>query len=357
MSKFIELPIQTDDVGCVTDCWIYNRLAIIKTSPFYSDWLASHYNLLSIEHNNIFFGDISLYPPSYHDSILLRKQLLLSQFTKANVIKQIKDHIENGYYVIMTLKQYSNRDFYHEVLIYGFDDNKSVLLTVALDKNKFKKLFLNYNYLESTIENIKDFFFTENFEKGMHLSLYYQYPVTALKLNPNYIPDNCVFEAYLKLQNEHCGDLLEVKTPDGFSEYKSSKLRLKGLSCLDAFKQTLEKKLNGENFEEWFRGIISAANKLREHHLMVLHSMEYIFKKWKVAFDNSAKIYIDQYKYCCKTIEKWVVLCIKFEVTKDARLLRHIIEEIPTIFTKEKEILGKFLYHSFDIKKFNYYYI
>lgn len=150
MSKFIELPIQIDDIGCVTDCWIYNRLAIIKTSPFYSDWIASHYDLLSMDHNNIFFGDISLYPPSYHDSILLRKQLLLSQFTKANIIKRIKECIENGYYVIITLKQYSDRDFYHEVLIYGFDDNKSVLLTVGLDKNRFKKINFNYNYFAIT---------------------------------------------------------------------------------------------------------------------------------------------------------------------------------------------------------------
>ncbi len=43
MEEKFELPIHIEDVDSVTDCWIYNRLAIIKTSPYYKDWIASHW--------------------------------------------------------------------------------------------------------------------------------------------------------------------------------------------------------------------------------------------------------------------------------------------------------------------------
>ena len=63
MKEKITLPIHIDDVESVTDCWIYNRLAIIKTSPYYRDWMASHYNLCSGS-GNFHFGEINMYPPS-----------------------------------------------------------------------------------------------------------------------------------------------------------------------------------------------------------------------------------------------------------------------------------------------------
>ena len=96
MKEKITLPIHIDDVESVTDCWIYNRLAIIKTSPYYRDWMASHYNLCSGS-GNFHFGEINMYPPSYHEEILQIKPLKVYNMNSTNIIDNLKDNKKNGY--------------------------------------------------------------------------------------------------------------------------------------------------------------------------------------------------------------------------------------------------------------------
>lgn len=46
MLEKLELPIEIENIDCVSKCWIYNRMAIRKISPYYRDWIASQYNIL-----------------------------------------------------------------------------------------------------------------------------------------------------------------------------------------------------------------------------------------------------------------------------------------------------------------------
>ena len=103
MKEILKLPIHIEDIDSVTDCWIYNRLAIIKTSPYYKDWIASHYNLYS-DAGNFHFGEMNMYPPSYHEEILQRKSLKVFHMDSSNIIDTLKDNIKNGYYIIMHIK-------------------------------------------------------------------------------------------------------------------------------------------------------------------------------------------------------------------------------------------------------------
>ena len=84
MKEILKLPIHIEDIDSVTDCWIYNRLAIIKTSPYYKDWIASHYNLYS-DSSNFHFGEVNIYPPSYHEEILQRKSLRVFHMDSSNI--------------------------------------------------------------------------------------------------------------------------------------------------------------------------------------------------------------------------------------------------------------------------------
>lgn len=45
MKEILKLPIHIEDVDSVTNCWIYNRLTIIRTSPYHKKRMASLYNL------------------------------------------------------------------------------------------------------------------------------------------------------------------------------------------------------------------------------------------------------------------------------------------------------------------------
>ena len=39
------LPIVLENAAIVTECWTFEKLAIIQTSPLAEDWLASHFRL------------------------------------------------------------------------------------------------------------------------------------------------------------------------------------------------------------------------------------------------------------------------------------------------------------------------
>lgn len=326
-------------------------MAIIKTSPYYRDWIASHYNLYSIA-GNFHFGEMYMYPPAYHEEILQRKPLKVFNINSTNIVDTLKDNLKNGYYIIMYIKTYINKEHYHEVMFYGFDDSKGQLFSVGAAQRGFHTIFIDYSYMEATIEDIKRYYLDRPF-RGMELSINYQYPLTALKLNPNYKADNCAFEAYLKIFKEADGKLCIMQYPKEIGDYSYYNDRYMGIACMDAFKEVLQTTINGGKFSDWFRGITSAAKKLYEHRCMIKTSMEYIIEKWAIALTDEADSALVKYNDCVLVSEKWLNLCLKYEFNQNKEILKHIIDEIPAAFLKEKEALSEFLDKGIDREKFD----
>ena len=90
MKEYIKLPVHFDIVT-VTECWTFNRLTIIGNSPYYIDWIASHYNLYNSVYN-FHFGDVSMHPPSYQEEILQKPiQALIFHLKILMKIKRISN--------------------------------------------------------------------------------------------------------------------------------------------------------------------------------------------------------------------------------------------------------------------------
>lgn len=350
--QIVKLPIDIEDVATVTECWTYNRLAIIKTSPYYRDWIASHYDLYTTNEYNFYFGNTWLYPPSYYEEILQRKQIRLYSFTRDNVVAELKEALSNGYYIIMTVKPWKDENYFHEVLFFGYDDNDQQFVVVGLEHHGFQTKMFSYEHMKDTIEEIQAYFMNRERE-GIGLALSYQYPVTALKLNPGFVPDNCVFEAYYKVKREIEGEFQDEHSMCGLAQYAWNLYRYKGISCLDAFRQMLEKEIVGEGFVEWFRGISNAAKKLLEHRLMMTCSMNYVLEKWEFAITEEARVSVANYSKSNESVEKWLNLCMKYEFTQDKELLRRIIMEIPKQFSIEKQSLETFVKKGINWEAFN----
>lgn len=355
MKEKFELPIQIENIDCVSACWIYNRLAIIKTTPYYRDWVASHYNLIASNGYGFNFEGVA---PSYHDTILLRQQVNLFQLTQENIVEKIKSSLKDGYYVVMTIKQYADSDFMHEVLIYGYDDGTEQFTTVGIEKRIFQTMTFSYSYFESTIEYIKKYFET-NEGRSMTLSLSFQYPVTLFKINQKFNPENCVFEAYRKVERELYGESYDLHFAGDFAEYKPHPYgyRYKGICCLDILKQMLEVEIRGEEFHQWFNGITRGVKTLVEHRQMMKISLDYILEKWKLAITEDAYTSAKTYGECCTVAVTWLNLCLKYEITKDKKLLERIVAEIPNIYEVEKLCLETFIHKGIDRKRLNEHYI
>ena len=346
-TNFVTLPIHASDIECVTDCWIYNRLAIIKTSPYYKDWIASHYDLFMDVSYSFHFGETSVIPAYYHDTILERKPLQFYQFTQDNIINNIKALILKKYYVIMYIKTDADEEIYHEALFFGFNDRKKILLATGLKDNKFQTIEYQYDYIKDTLEDVQNNL-RGYFEWVMELCTNYQYPATAFKLNKDYDPQNCPFEAYLKLRNELYGECHMKQKLSKFGEYKESGVFYRGISCLYALILVLNREINEKKFPSGYRGVVQATKKINEHQKMILHSIEYLIEKWGSAMNKKSYCYASDYSQCCRETEKWLNMTIKYQYTGDKELLKRIVPEIPNIMDKEQKILEEFLYHNFD---------
>ena len=90
---------------------------------------------------------------------------------------------------------------------------------------------------------------------------------------------------------------------------------------------------------------------------MIKTSMEYIIEKWEIALTDEANSALGKYIDCVQVSEKWLNLCLKYEFNQDKKILKYIIDEIPTAFLKEKAALDTFLYHSIDWERFDNNYI
>lgn len=324
----------------------------MKTSPYYKDWITSHYNLCVNSRYNFYFGDVSMYSPAYHDDILRRKLIRLLDFSPENIIEKLKEYLKQEYYVVMHIKPHKDYDYFHEVLFYGFDDENESFMVVGLQNRIFQRVTLSYSHLKGTIKDVQDYFLCEE-KRGIELALNFQYPATAVQLNPGFKPDNCVFEAYLKLKRELSGEWHEVHGLLGLADYKPASCIYRGISCLDAFKQMLEIEIKDEEFPKWFNGISKAAKKIVEHRRMLNCSMDYILENWADAMTEHARTAAAEYSRCTVIAEKWLYLCLKYEHTKDKELLKRIALEVPEVFLKEKTCLEHFINDGIDWHTFN----
>ena len=348
----VELKINIAEAGCVTDCWIFTRLAILRTSEYYEDWVASHYPLYADPDSNFFFGETSTIHPAYHDAILERRQINLYTMGENEVVEKAKEILAEGYYLVMTVKIPNAVDFYHELLLYGFDDEKECFLTADVQNRLFQPVIYDYSYIRDSFSEVKQHY-KENKYMGLGNSVYYQYPLTAMRLKKNYNPEGCPFEAYLKLDDEWNGVCHRKGSLQDMKERNETGIIYRGINCLYALKNMLSREIAGELFPTSFRGLSSAAKKISEHQKFILISMRYLRQKWGAVMNERAEFCIREYENCCRTVEKWSNMVLKYEYTRDIELLQRIVPEIAELYEQEYESLDLFLHKSIEWVEFN----
>lgn len=348
-----ELPIETENIPCVTDCWIYNRLIIIKTSRFYIDWIASHYNLFSKLSNYDFnFGETSLTDPNYHDDILERKQMKIFKVNKEKIIEKLTRYLLKGYYINIYIKNDVENEDYHEIVIYGFDNFKQCFSAVRLKNRRFERFELAYSYLVGTWQDVQEFFY-KNYTKGVQLSMVFQHPATLFKLKKTYINNNCTFEAYKKLRKELNGMELKASSSQEYSQFNNQCSYYTGIACLNVLDLMITQIVDKTNQSLTAHTVIRAVKKLLEHRQMLLVAMRYVYDNWKVCMDAKTIDLIEEYEKSCKSVERWLILALRYGKTNNINCLKMILEEIPEVYKKERSILNDFINNSIDWKIFN----
>lgn len=343
MKEKLVLPIQLNGIDAATECWTFNRLAILKTGPYYEDWMVSHYNLMGAANYNLYFGELEHYTTAYHDEILLREERPCFALRQETVVEVLKQVLNTEKYPLLYFKPFAAEDdYFHEVLFFGYDDTVEEFQALVADERVYKVLTYRYSYVREVLPQVQNYLLKDA-DLGVRLSLEFQSPFTTFQLNKSYNPKNCAFLALKKLKTELAGKKLAVTAVGDFGKLSASKTQYTGLACLTAFSDILLAILNRSNFENCFRGAAGAAQKLLEHRLLLAKGMEYLLKKWPLAVTPQAKAAAEEYRALCETVEKWKNICLKYEFTKNEALLQRILPEIGPQLYKEQACLSRFV--------------
>lgn len=359
MKPVVVLPMHIEDITVSTECWTFNRLAIIKSSPFYRDWIASHYNLFVDTNNyNFLFGDFSCYTFAYYGELLQHKPINFFQLNRENIIGTIKSFIAEGWYIIASFDYNEQLDAVHEQLLFGYDDEQESFLTLDVINRKFKKTQISYSRVVEVIEKVKAHFLRRE-KDAIKLSLVFQYPITIVRINKSFSPQNCPFEAYKKMiweVNSKCMVQTGLFNFDICDDRDQANI-VTGLRCLIAFGDMLEAFIEGRTASPWFKGITNAVKKIQEHQQMICNTMEYLAEKWSKAITSEAGQALKDYKDVLRTLDKWMGMCLKYEINGDVALLKRIRAEANNVYKEELKSLLSFINNGFDWQKLNRYYI
>jgi len=326
------LPIERTNLIDSTECWTFEKLAIIQASPYAEDWLASHLNVFMDYDYVVSFGESYYkYPPSYYDDILTANRIDLFHVTEA--VDTIKEHINQNRYVK-----------YFRWLIFGYDDEQEHFF-ILMEKSKRQSYKLSYSDAEKALPKYQNEFGQEDtaeFGKEinrLHVSKVYQYPFIAYSINNNYTTDNCAYTALIKIDREIWGNKMAVC--DSHGDYLNNiAIFYDGLACLWGLDKLVTLYLkNSENPERMH--LARTIKKLHEHRCLLLTSLQYVQKKWNIDTPGIHQC-IKTYRTCCNRFSKWSKIAIKYELTHEKQLLYTIAEKIDSAYMQEKDTLLQF---------------
>ena len=111
-----ELPIMMNPM-VESECSVFEKLAIIQTSPHGEAWLASHLRLFyDSNYGDCRFGEWNaLYPPEYYEDILQIEEVPVLQDPPDRIVDIIKHCIDDGFYALVELNW--SRDAHNLYLI------------------------------------------------------------------------------------------------------------------------------------------------------------------------------------------------------------------------------------------------
>lgn len=351
MASFKELPIELKAL-VISECWTYNKLAIIQTSPYANDWLASHLSIYMDHYFEIFFGNYQFYyepnilnrrsffSPSYYDDILIVNNIGISKIDQS-IIKVIIDEVDQNKYVILDIDLSNGIDtILYPILIFGYDLHKQTF--IIPQKNSFKV----FERGEITFEDIIKAFsnaskvYQKNNDIKIGRALVENFAITSVSLRDYYSAGNCAYSAIRKILKEINGLKLKI-TPLNIcadEEYNN----YTGIACLIGLAEGIKQFLNNGNaFLSKGYILTRTIKKLHEHHMLLILSMKYIIDYFKIA-DKSMNVILEEYSECCQIVKGWYLRTCKYEITKNICNIETIIDQAFYLYQKELSILRGF---------------
>lgn len=350
-----------------SECWTQLLLSIIQTSEHAPAWIASHIGIIGLDDMSCWYGNLSKIF-SYRDTldILNFEEVNIWNIPPDNIVDFLHDEINKENYIVLELKHIVNeaKEYQiHEQLIFGYDDDKQVFYGSVLNSKtgSFIEISITYDDLISiysdSYEHFKDPCNKDDFIFWSRSN----FLISRINLRKDYLPHGCEYDLLQNIIIEADG---KEHTSIQYDSEKNVVLERKmynGVACLLAAEQYLDRLWNERHFVDkdtdveyndlFGRLSFKLAKdfyKLYEHRRLILDSLRWFYSTTGV-IEPSDSSNIVKYEQCCKEMEKYYNIALKFNRSRDWELLSHLKESFSVQYKKEHEVLNSLVSEIKDI--------
>lgn len=324
-----------------SECSVFEKLAIIQTSPHQEAWLASHLRLFyDSNYGNCRFGEWNaLYTQDYYEDILQIEEVPIFRYPQDSVVEIIKQCIDDGFYALVEINWSEDAadPYYHEALFYGYDDDRELLFAPKTEESIWRESLWPYKQVRTAHRQFLAYL-DEHPDHRLYYTTHYQYPFSKIRLRDTYSPSRAPYMAMENIVNEVWGKKIDIQDFDAAQAVLSHNRFYRGLACLMGMKDKLDRLIETPEPDSF---LASGFIRLYEHRALLLLSMEYIEKAWEIEKEAVAA-YIDDYRRCCDRAQKWYGMAFKYNRTEDIEILQRIRNEISTAYQQEYNTLCDF---------------
>lgn len=197
------LPIKIDNYF-ITECWSYFRFAIIDAYPELTSWKFQNYNnIFSDNKGDIFYGRKDEIYDQFrcYNEVLLSKGYSNNSILEDDIINFLKEQINNDSYVLLECnysRLFNEEDFtIHEILLYGYDDEKKVFYSPIIQNNQIWKVeAIEY---EKIYKSYRDIRLNNKYKNILLYKRFYHYPITVLTPKRSYTYREDLYLLYIDL--------------------------------------------------------------------------------------------------------------------------------------------------------------
>ncbi|MCI8610501.1 MAG: hypothetical protein HFH11_10140 [Dorea sp.] len=343
------LPIKVN-ASIQTECWTYNKLCILETSPYSDAWISSNFGIYMDPEYLVCLGRINTtFYLNEFSNILEISEMDYWKNTPNTIVGTIEAEIQKGNYLVIYLMLSVEEHTIHEFVFYGFDSEKHELYTLMLNQGTFKKKTVSYDWFITHYKNLYDYhlynpdniaWFGSNF-----------FPITKIKVRDDFNDSICFVEAMRRFNEELLGKRILISNPITSTEEQY----LTGIECINGISLRVKEYIRDQQFIkgntlkklsfEMQRNVC----KLYEHHCVVNKSMKWIMKQVETTDEH----YIQLHWNLCERMKKLAMLSMKFDITGNWDILNKMDKGLENLYDAVKDSLCGFI-DSVTVLKKNY---
>ena len=327
------------------ECWTFYKFSILSTSEIAKPWLATHIEFYINENMSGGYGDSDgdYYRMRYYSDVLSFERISASDTTPEKIVRVIYDEIEKDRYVVLYLnfnRLYGREGVsLHELLVYGYDDERKICYCPFLINGKFKEVEIPFDLIQKGYEDARNLYLADGWQLLVNRSFYFG--ITSLKIRDDYRNDNWVADYIDKIDHEIQGKRIiqiDVRTKEPVERtIYTGNASLNGLSSF--FEKFTIDELVPDNVS-W--RLIRTLKMMHDYRTLFVSSIEWFVQMVNGGNNKALLSVLSEYKRCSDSVQRCYLLLCKYTQTKDIHLIESIKNTLDELHQKERSILSDY---------------